>query len=67
MLLDEQNGEYFQLNPTGAIVTDGLLSQRTVDEIASEVAREYDVTCERAHADIQLLIGQFRETGLIEP
>jgi Coenzyme PQQ synthesis protein D (PqqD) len=55
VLLDEPRGEYFQLNPTGAIVTDGLLAQRTLREIADEVARDYDVTREQALADIQVL------------
>jgi hypothetical protein len=67
VLLDEPRGEYFQLNPTGAIVANGLLAQSTVQQIADEVAREYDVTREQARADIETLIVQFRETGLIQP
>ncbi|WP_051757875.1 lasso peptide biosynthesis PqqD family chaperone [Prauserella rugosa] len=67
VLLDEQHGEYFQLNPTGALVASGLLAHHTPHQIAAELAREYEVTVEQAEADVTALIEALRREGLIVP
>ncbi|MGK5553190.1 lasso peptide biosynthesis PqqD family chaperone [Actinomadura kijaniata] len=65
VVLDERNGEYWQLNATGALVVRLLLDGRTLGQAAAAVAEEFDVTAERALDDATALLDRLRAAGLV--
>ncbi|WP_438297254.1 lasso peptide biosynthesis PqqD family chaperone [Streptomyces sp. HUAS TT7] len=67
VLLDERSGRYFQLNPTGTQVAEGLLAQCSPEDIARHLVRDYDVTTAQAEADITALVEQLRAAELVRP
>jgi hypothetical protein len=64
-LLDERSGEYFTLNPTGALVLRTLLGGGTADAAARALAAEYAVDAETADRDVADLVAELRSTGLV--
>ena len=64
-LLDEDRGEYWNLNPTGALVLQKLLSGATADEAAKVLAEEYGVGLDSAARDVRELVEELRSAGLI--
>ena len=54
------------LNDTGACVWELLAQERTLDELASAVAERFDVTPERARADVQTFLDEIAKMGMIE-
>lgn len=67
VLLDERKGQYFQLNPTGCLVAQGVIDHSSPESIAASLAQEYDVSEEQARKDVTILIGRLREAGLVQP
>ncbi len=65
-LLDEDRGEYWNLNPTGALVLQTLLSGSTPDEAAQALAAEYDLDIEEAARDVEELVQNLQAAGLVE-
>ena len=65
-LLDEDRGEYWNLNPTGALVLQTLLSGSTPDEAARALAAEYDLDIEEAARDVEELVQDLQAAGLVE-
>ena len=65
-LLDEDSGQYWNLNPTGALVLRKLLDGGTPEQAAEELAREYDVDLGSAGRDVQDLLGELRSGKLIK-
>lgn len=55
VILDLAKGEYLALDQVGARLWSGLEAGRTVEEIAREVVEEYDVSLDRALADLLAL------------
>lgn len=64
-LLDEDSGEYFSLNPTGAVVLQALLAGGTTDHAIERLMATYDVDRETAAADARELIGALEQAGLV--
>jgi hypothetical protein len=64
-LLDERNGEYFNLNPTGALVLDALLSGGTPEDAVARLISVYDVDGETAQTDVSDLVGALESAGLV--
>jgi Coenzyme PQQ synthesis protein D (PqqD) len=65
-LLDEDRGQYWNLNPTGALILRTLLSGGTPAHAAEELSKEYAVDTDSARQDVQELVGTLRSKGLVE-
>jgi len=65
-LLDEESGQYWNLNPTGAVILQTLLDGGTFDDAARALAQEYAVDLDTASVDVQELVGELRSAGLVE-
>jgi Coenzyme PQQ synthesis protein D (PqqD) len=64
-LLDEDSGEYWNLNPTGALVLRTLLEGGTSTDAAQALVQSYDVDTDTASTDVQDLLGGLRSAGLV--
>jgi coenzyme PQQ synthesis protein D (PqqD) len=64
-LLDEDSGEYWNLNPTGALVLRTLLEGGTSTAAAQALAETYDVDAGTASRDVQDLLSGLRSAGLV--
>lgn len=70
VLLDLTTSTYFTVNETGADIIDALAgSGEGVDTGALELLllRGYDVTPERARADVADMLAELARRGLVEP
>ncbi len=65
-LLDEERGEYWNLNPTGALILETLLAGGTVDEAARALVDEYAVDLGSAARDVEELLDELCSAGLVE-
>ncbi|MDQ4068426.1 MAG: lasso peptide biosynthesis PqqD family chaperone [Actinomycetota bacterium] len=65
-LLDEDGGEYWNLNPTGSLVLQTLLSGGTADEAAQALVDEYGIDAEAAARDVHELIEALHAAGLVD-
>jgi Coenzyme PQQ synthesis protein D (PqqD) len=65
MLLDEDSGQYWNLNPTAAVVLRTLLDGGTPARAAEELTGQYAVDADAASRDVQDLVGQLRSAGLV--
>jgi hypothetical protein len=64
-LLDEDSGEYWNLNPTGALVLRTLLEGGTSTEAVQALVERYDVDTDSASQDVQDLLGELCSAGLV--
>jgi hypothetical protein len=64
-LLDEDSGEYWNLNPTGALVLRTLLEGGTSTEAVQALVERYDVNTDSASRDVQDLLGELCSAGLV--
>ena len=53
------------LNDTGALIYEQLQAGKTAEEAAAALVAEYDVTPEKALADVQKTIDSLREAGVV--
>jgi PqqD family protein of HPr-rel-A system len=65
VLLDTASGEYFGLNGTAALIWRHLGEGRTLQEIAVDLERLYDVDEAQARADVETYVELLRERRLI--
>jgi hypothetical protein len=65
VLLDEDSGEYWNLNPTGALVVRTLLDGGSVADAAHQLTEQYAVEPEAAQQDVDDLVGGLRTAGLV--
>lgn len=65
VLLDERAGEYFQLNPSGALALRTLLDGGTPEQAARVLTEQFDVDDERAGRDVSALVTDLRAAGLV--
>ena len=56
-----------KLNETAGVIWRGLQDGRTEPQIAAKLAEVYDVSPERAAADVAALLRQMDEHGFLEP
>jgi len=66
-LLDERSGEYFSLNPTGALVLRTLLAGGTRKEAVVRLRVEYAVDVDKASQDVADLIEALESADLVTP
>jgi Coenzyme PQQ synthesis protein D (PqqD) len=64
-LLDEDSGEYFTLNPTGALVLRTLLEGGTPEQAAQALTEQYAVDPQTAGQDVADLIGGLQSARLV--
>jgi hypothetical protein len=65
-LLDEDSGQYWKLNPTGALVLRRLLDGGTAEQAVRELTEQYAVDAETAGKDVMDLVAELRSVGLVE-
>jgi Coenzyme PQQ synthesis protein D (PqqD) len=65
MLLDEDSGQYWNLNPTAAVVLRTLLGGGTPEQAVVELTGQYQVDADTAKGDIQDLVGELHSAGLV--
>jgi hypothetical protein len=65
-LLDEDSGQYWNLNPTGALTLRTLLEGGTPEQAVQALTEQYAVDADTANGDVQDLISELRSAGLVE-
>jgi hypothetical protein len=65
-LLDEDSGQYWNLNPTGVLVLRTLLEGGTPAQAVQELTAQYAVDAETARRDVEDLVGGLHSAGLVE-
>ena len=65
-LLDDDRGQYWNLNPTDSLFLQTLLSGSSRDEAAQKLAAEYGIDVEEAARDVEELVGNLRAAGLLD-
>lgn len=66
VLLDVERSVYHGLNPTGALVWEGLAEQSTVGELIDRVAQAYPEGADAAASDVPAFLGALLRAGLVE-
>ncbi|WP_069813828.1 lasso peptide biosynthesis PqqD family chaperone [Streptomyces sp. TP-A0874] len=66
VLLDAKSGQYWQLNPTAALVVRVLLDGGDEPEAVRRVTEHFEVDVERASVDVHALIESMREAGVVQ-
>jgi hypothetical protein len=65
-LLDEDSGQYWNLNPTGALALRTLLGGGTTAQVVQELTEQYAVDLETASKDVDDLLGELHGAGLVK-
>jgi hypothetical protein len=65
-LLDEDSGEYWNLNPTGALALRTLLDGGTTAQAVQELTEQYAVDAATATQDVEDLVGGLHSAGLVQ-
>ena len=65
-LLDEDHGQYWNLNPTGALILETLLAGGTAEAAARVLVEQYAVDVDTASRDVEELIDELCSAGLVE-
>jgi hypothetical protein len=66
VLLDEDSGEYWNLNPTAALVLRTLLDGETPAKAAQELTEQFAVEGDTASRDVEDLVDGLQSAGLVE-
>lgn len=66
VLLDEESGQYWTLNPTGALAIGVLLDGKDKGDAVDAVVELYPAHRDAVAADVSTLLEQLREAGLVE-
>jgi Coenzyme PQQ synthesis protein D (PqqD) len=65
-LLDEDSGQYWNLNPTAALALRTLLDGGTTAQAVQELTQQYAVDADTASQDINNLVGELHSAGLVK-
>jgi coenzyme PQQ synthesis protein D (PqqD) len=65
-LLDEDSGQYWNLNPTGSLALRTLLTGGTTAQVVQELMEQYAVDAETASQDVEDLLGELHSAGLVK-
>jgi Coenzyme PQQ synthesis protein D (PqqD) len=65
-LLDEDSGQYWNLNPTAALALRTLLGGGTTAQAVQELTAQYAVDAATASQDIEDLVGELHSAGLVK-
>ena len=65
-LLDEDSGQYWNLNPTAALALRTLLDGGTTAQAVQKLTQQYAVDADTASQDIDNLVGELHSAGLVK-
>jgi Coenzyme PQQ synthesis protein D (PqqD) len=65
VLLDEDSGQYWNLNPTAALALRTLLDGGTPEQAVQELTGQFAVDADTASRDVQDLISDLHSAGLV--
>jgi hypothetical protein len=65
LIVDLRSGHYFGLDPVGTRIWELIADRGTFGGILEGVTAEFDVDPERARADLERLLGEMEEKGLV--
>jgi Coenzyme PQQ synthesis protein D (PqqD) len=65
-LLDEESGQYWNLNPTAALVLRTLLAGGTPAQAVQELTEQYEVNPDTASRDVEDLVSSLHSEGLVK-
>ena len=65
-LLDEDSGQYWNLNPTAALALRTLLDGGTTAQAVQELTEQYAVDADTASQDVDNLVGELHSAGLVK-
>jgi len=66
VLLDEDSGQYWNLNPTAALVLRTLLHGGTRMQAVQELTEQFAVDADIANRDVEDLVDGLQSAGLVE-
>lgn len=66
VLLNLQNGVYYGLNPSGALIWNFLEKPKTAGEIMQTLSAKYDVDPEACERDVCALLKDLEKNGLVQ-
>lgn len=67
VLLDERNGKYYQLNPTGTVVLRSLVETGSAEAAVRTLCERFPAGTDRIAADVTAVVEHLRTVGLITP
>ncbi len=67
VLLDEDSGQYWNLNPTAALILRTLLGGGNPAQAVRELTEQYAVDTTAAKRDVADLVDRLRSAGVVEP
>ena len=65
VLLHVSQGQYFELNPTGAIVLEAILAGSDEAEAAEQLSLRFEVDLVRARTDVSALVKDLSDRALL--
>ncbi|MEU0738347.1 lasso peptide biosynthesis PqqD family chaperone [Streptomyces sp. NPDC006134] len=65
VLLDQRSGDYWELNPTGALVVRTLMEGGDRAAAVAALVARFDIDTDRAARDVDALVRDLREAGLV--
>ncbi len=66
MLMDAKQGRYLELNETGAVILQALLTGATQESIAQQLSAAYQVNLAQSLADVSKLTDELMTAKLLE-
>jgi DNA-binding MarR family transcriptional regulator len=66
VLLDEDSGQYWNLNPTAALVLRTLLHGGTRMQAVQELTEQFAVDADTANRDVEDLVDGLQSAGLVQ-
>jgi hypothetical protein len=66
LVLDRQRGQLHELNSTASFVWEACNGERSLDDIAAELAEIYEIDLAIARRDVELAVQQFVSCGLLD-
>ena len=66
VILQFRTGTYYGLNPVGCVVWTFIQEPRTFGQIVSKLTADFDVELARCQADLQVLLRDLSNAGLVE-
>jgi hypothetical protein len=65
-LLDQDSGQYWNLNPTAALALQTLLDGGTTAQAVQQLTEQYAVDADTANKDVEDLVGELHAAGLVK-
>ena len=65
VMMDADEGMYYELDPVGARIWTLLETERSVEEMCALLVAEYDVTPETCRDDVLEFLGRAKELGIV--